>query len=156
MDLCSRERLNTSKQDAIMNETLEYTDSTVCLKTLKSKYYVEQNYVNEREVTGTFRQFHYNYDTKATEMIQAYKQYGNFVKSYSLFKNRRCIERGDCLNLEYLPTDEHKDETLHPVRIKSNSTFDFNETKFVVRFNYENEGDVFCFNRNKNFALASS
>ena len=64
-------------------------------------------------------------------MIQAYKKYGNFVKSYSLFKNRRCIERGDCLNLEYLHTDEHKDQTLNPVRIRSNSTFDFNQTQFV-------------------------
>lgn len=130
------------------------SESSIYQKTLKSKFYIEQNFVNDKEVTGVFRQYHYNNELKSSEIIQAYKQYGNFINSYSLFKNRRCVERGDCSNLEFLPSNEQEDPTLYQIQIKSNSTFDSSETNFsnfVVRYNLKNEGDVFCYNRKKKF-----
>ena len=82
----------------LIQDYFEIVPSEDSRKTLRSKFFIEQNFNSKGEICGLFRQYKFNFKTKVYEMIQSNKINSNLVGTYSIWKNRRLVERGDVSN----------------------------------------------------------
>jgi hypothetical protein len=138
-----------------IQEFFEILTSPINGKTLRSKFFIEQYFASDTEVSGIFRQFSYFSSSKTSELIQARKLYGNIHGSYSVFHNRRLTERGDSTNLEqnHSQSTPHPDVTWAILRVKSDHSTLSAEPEFIIRRNFSSntEGSLAYINKSQNF-----
>lgn len=127
-------------------------------RTLRSKSYIEHIFINDKEVSGPFKQNLYCPKTRKNTLIQGYKNNGALTGSYAVFLDRILIERGDSRNLLIekkltLENDKGYDPIYNQVNIKPNiDDFSTNqEAGFIWRAKFEGEGSYLFINRKTKF-----
>jgi hypothetical protein len=137
-----------------IQEFFEILTSPINGKTLRSKFFIEQYFASDTEVSGIFKQFSYFSSSKTSELIQARKLHGHIHGTYSVFHNRRLTERGDSSNLSQTPSQPSlQDPTWALQKTSTDHSTPLTLPILIIRRNFTplQEGSLLYINRPKNF-----